>query len=307
MAYTKIKLVNLASNNELPIFRVLMNTLNISMNEAQRLIDTNKVLCNGQIIKQKNARIQGLIELVEYESKPRGIKPVFENENFALFDKESGVLTHPNGRHCKYSLCDEIWYLWGKQACVAHRLDKQTSGLILVAKNQFVAKKLKKMFENKEIHKEYLALVRGKTALNFSVNAPLALSKEYDDIKTRMQICPMSEGGKEAKSEFERLEFFQTYNASLLLCKPKTGRQHQLRLHLFHVKHSILGETLYGLSKPEIENILDEKLSLQELQKLCGASRLCLHSYRLKFKFENEEFDFYSQKDIKTEFLNALA
>ena len=303
MAYKKIKL----ENDELPAFQILMKNLKISMSDAQKLIDKKRLFCNGILITKKNQILKGEVELIIYENAPQGQKPLFDNQNFAVFDKQSGILSHPNGRNCTYSLCDEIWHLYGKEACVAHRLDRETSGLILVAKNKKTQIILKTMFEKKQIQKEYIALAYGETPLEFVCDEPMNLAGNYDSIKTRMRICPLNEGGKEARTEFKRLEFFKDINASLLLVRPLTGRQHQIRLHLFHMKHRILGEPLYGLEKTDIEAILDKKMSVDDRITITGAKRLCLHSHRLAFEFEGEKFDIISQKDIKTEFLEALS
>ena len=158
MAYTKIKL----SNNGKKAFKILMDDLKISINEAQKLIDKKRLFCDGIIVNEKNKILKGLVELIVYENNPKGVEIVFENEDFAVLEKESGVLSHPNGRHCLYSLSDEIWHLWGKEACVAHRLDKETSGVILVAKHKKAQIELKSLFEKKLIQKEYLALARGE-------------------------------------------------------------------------------------------------------------------------------------------------
>lgn len=299
MPYIKIKL----SNNGKKAFQTLKDALKISMSEAQKLIDKKRLFCDGKLVEKKNEILKGCVELIVYKNEPKGVEIVFENQDFAILEKESGVLSHPNGRHCQYSLCDEIWHLWGKNACVAHRLDKETSGLILIAKNKNSQSSLKKMFENKEIQKEYLALVFGQTQDEFRVNEAINLNNDYENFKMRMQIC---KEGKEAITEFKKLDFWKEFNASLLLCKPLTGRQHQIRLHLFHMKHKILGEYLYGLEKQEIESILDHMLSKEERVKLTGASRLLLHSQRLKFRFKNENFDISSKKDIKQEFLQSL-
>lgn len=302
MAYKKIKLINLSEDAHIPAFKVLMSTLNVSMNEAQRLIDKKRVFCNDELITHKNAPLQGQIELIEYEAVPKGLKPLFENDEFAVFDKPSGVLSHPNGRNCEYSLYDELLHLWGKNACIAHRLDKDTSGLILVAKNQKVAKNLKKKFELRQIHKEYLALVKGQSPLEFSVSLPLALA----GFKSKIKITPLNEGGKMARSEFKRLRYFKEQNATLVLCKPLTGRQHQLRIHLYASGFGIFGDTLYGLNEEQIENILDKKLNQKELVSLTGASRLCLHAHRLCFEYHGQKYDFISHKDMENELLKAL-
>lgn len=302
MAYKKIFLANVAKPGKIA-FRVIMDALNVDINEAQRLIDKKRVFCDGILLDKKNAILCGKIEIIDYESKARGLKPVFECEKFAIFDKPSGILSHPNGRNCEYSLCDEIWARYGKMAAVAHRLDKETSGLILVAKNKEAQKALKSAFEKKIIEKSYVALVFGEVNAEFIVDKAMKISSKYDEIKTRMQIC---DDGKAAKTLFKRLEFFPKFNASLVLAKPLTGRQHQIRLHLFHAGHKILGEPLYGLEKSQIEAILDKKLNLQERVDLTGAARLCLHSFGLKFEFEGQKFNFNANlNEIKKAFLRA--
>ncbi|HDZ5065157.1 TPA: RluA family pseudouridine synthase [Campylobacter jejuni] len=299
MAYTKIKL----SKNGKKAFQVLMDNLKISINEAQKLIDKRRLFCDGILIEEKNKILNGLVELIVYENNPKGVEIIFENEDFAVLEKESGILSHPNGRHCKYSLSDEIWHLWGKEACVAHRLDKETSGLILVAKNKKAQTDLKSLFEKKLVQKEYLALASGEITENFTVDKAMDLAKNYDDVKTRMQICAQ---GKRAITEFEILEYFPILNATLLLCKPLTGRQHQIRVHLHYKNHTILGDPLYGLTKEQIESILDEKLNPKQRLKLTGALRLCLHSYRLKFQYKKQNFDISSKINIKEIFNDSI-
>lgn len=422
MAYKKIKIANLlsefaasdnvAQNANLRAFKVLMNALGVSMSEAQRLIDKGRLFCNGEVVSAKNEILRGEIELISYENAPRGQKPIFDNQNFAVFDKQSGILSHPNGRNCAYSLCDEIWHLYGAQAGVAHRLDRETSGLILVAKDKKTQTIFKTLFEKRLVKKEYLALVSGQTPLEFSVDLPM--NSACDEVKTRMRLCPLSEGGKEARTEFKRLCYFSEQDllnlshemknaadknlnltetlenfasfesgferkfdesddlsclacenaferkfsensrddlpclnsfdskfdeskkrqkefsarknsacdeseiqlgkgfdfskgASLLLARPLTGRQHQIRLHLFASGFAILGEPLYGLEKADIERILDKQMSAFERVSLTGATRLCLHSNRLAFEFGGKSYDILSQRDIRAEFLRALS
>mgnify|MGYP004511720241 CR=1 FL=1 len=389
MAYKKIKIANLlsefaasenasdnvAQNANSRSFKVLMNALGVSMSEAQRLIDKRRLFCNGEVVSAKNEILRGEIELISYENAPRGQKPIFDNQNFAIFDKQSGILSHPNGRNCAYSLCDEIWHLYGAQAGVAHRLDRETSGLILVAKDKKTQTIFKTLFEKRLVKKEYLALVSGQTPLEFSVDLPM--NSACDEVKTRMRLCPLSEGGKEARTEFKRLCYFSEQDllnlshemknaadknlnltetlgnfasfesgfeskfdeskkrqkefsarknsacdeseiqlgkgfdfskgASLLLARPLTGRQHQIRLHLFASGFAILGEPLYGLEKADIERILDKQMSAFERVSLTGATRLCLHSNRLTFEFGGKSYDILSQRDIRAEFLRALS
>ena len=273
------------------------------MREAQRLIDKGRLICDSMVVSEKNALLSGEICLIEYETNPRGLKPIFECDKFAVFDKPSGVLSHPNGRHCEYSLNDEIWSLYGREASVAHRLDCETSGLIVVGKDKNAVVNLKKLFENREVYKSYVALAHGKISENLRIEASMDLANDYDDVKMRMRIC---EDGKSAVTEISPIEYFADIDATLVRAVPLTGRQHQIRLHLFYVEHKILGEPLYGLARPQIENILDKEMSEIERILTTGARRLLLHSDEICFKFDGVEYKIKSKFDAKDEFYKLV-
>jgi len=273
------------------------------MREAQRLIDKGRLTCGGEVISEKNALLSGEICLIEYETNPRGLKPIFECEKFAVFDKPSGVLSHPNGKHCQYSLNDEIWSLYGREASVAHRLDCETSGLIVVGKDKNAVVNLKKLFENRQVYKSYVALAHGKISENLRIEANMDLANDYDDVKMRMRIC---QDGKSAVTEISPIEYLADIDATLVRAVPLTGRQHQIRLHLFHVEHKILGEPLYGLSRPQIEKILDKEMSEIERILTTGAPRLLLHSDEICFKFNGVKYKIKSKFDAKDEFYKLV-
>ena len=265
------------------------------MREAQRLIDKGRLICDGAVVGEKNALLSGEICLIEYETNPRSLQPIFECDKFAVFDKPSGVLSHPNGRHCEYSLNDEIWSLYGREASVAHRLDCETSGLIVVGKDKNAVVN----FENRQVYKSYVALVHSKISENLRIEANMDLANDYDDVKMRMRIC---EDGKSAVTEILPLEYFADIDATLVRAVPLTGRQHQIRLHLFHVEHKILGEPLYGLARPQIEKILDKEMSEIERILTTGAPRLLLHSDEICFKFDGVEYKIKSKFDARNKF-----
>ncbi len=273
------------------------------MREAQRLIDKGRLICDGVVINEKNALLSGEICLIDYETNPRGLKPIFECDKFAVFDKPSGVLSHPNGRHCEYSLNDEIWSLYGQEASVAHRLDCETSGLIVVGKDKNAVVNLKKLFENRQVYKSYVALAQGKISEILRIEANMDLANDYDDVKMRMRIC---EDGKSAVTEILPIEYFADIDATLVRAVPLTGRQHQIRLHLFHVEHKILGEPLYGLSRPQIEKILDKEMSERERILITGAPRLLLHADEIRFKFDGVEYKIKSKFDAEEEFYKLV-
>ncbi len=282
-----------------PAFSFLMREFDLGMKEAQRWVDRYRVYKDGICIREKNAKLSGEVEVVVYTPISRGLKAIYEEEDFVVYDKPSGILVHPTSRDCEYCLFDEILADWGKEAHIVHRLDKQTSGLIMVAKNKKAESKLKILFEKRQVQKTYLALVHGRVEGDLHVNAPLKLNSNYEDIKVRMLV---HEDGKESVTDVKPLKYFKDIDATLVKALPKTGRQHQIRVHLFHVKHPIIGDNLYGVSTEVAKEYLDGKMNKEDCKKILGASRLLLHAQGLEFKYEGREFYFESKKDIERDF-----
>ncbi|MDR1460581.1 MAG: RluA family pseudouridine synthase [Campylobacteraceae bacterium] len=286
-------------NEPVKAWAFLTRELGFSMKEAQRAIDRKQLLQNGCVVRRKSDMINGVATLLFYEPRPKGLLPIYENEFFALFDKPSGVLAHPKDRTTAYSLNDEIKYLYGKNANIVHRLDKETSGLLMVSKNKSEERWLKKLFEEKNVRKEYIALVKGEIQEPFIIEAPILINNNYDEIK--LKVC-IDAQGKRAITEIFPIKYFKDLNATLVKAIPKTGRQHQIRVHLFHVEHSIVGDPIYGQTSQTGADYLDGKLSFKERVKLCGASRVLLHAYALSFTYRDTEYNLKSNHDAQTEF-----
>ncbi|MDY4451886.1 MAG: pseudouridine synthase, partial [Campylobacter sp.] len=157
MGYELVK-IGFAKNER--VFSALKR-LGFSMKKAQNLCDKGRILGSSARTLAKNELFSGELFMIDYVCYPKGLEPVFETDDFAVFDKPSGICSHPNGRNSPYNMYDEIWHLYGREACVAHRLDAETSGLLLVAKTKNSAKELKALFEERKVLKSYLALVRG--------------------------------------------------------------------------------------------------------------------------------------------------
>lgn len=282
-----------------PAYAFLMDVLGLGMKEAQRYVDRGRLYQEGVVITEKNQRIVGSVEVVVYEPHSQGLAPCFEEEDFALFDKPSGLLVHPTSRKTSYSLHDEILHYFGDQAKIVHRLDRETSGLILVAKHKKAEVALKQCFEKRQVDKTYLALVRGHMKTPLHVDAPLLNNQEYGDIKLRMVV---DEAGKPSQTEFEPLCYFPDIDATLVKATPHTGRQHQIRVHLFHVKHPILGDPLYGVPTWVSERYLDEVLLEEERLQWMGAKRLLLHANTLAFSLEGKQYAFTSPQETQALF-----
>jgi 23S rRNA pseudouridine1911/1915/1917 synthase len=199
-----------------------------------------------------------------------------------LFEKFSGVLVHPNTMATPYSLLDEIRAIAGDNANAVHRIDMETSGLLLASKHKRAESYLKTSFESRKIQKSYLAWVDGKLTEPFSSSEPIKINNDYSETKHKVFI---SAEGKASHTDFTPLEYDETLDATLVACYPHTGRTHQIRVHLFHVKHPILGDPIYGTTFKAANAYLEEELSDDDRMIQMGASRLMLHAQSLSFPY----------------------
>lgn len=208
----------------------------------------------------------------------KGYTIIFENDDFIAVDKASGVLTIPD-RHddTQPSLYKMLNNKYGK-IFIVHRLDRDTSGLILFAKNEVTHKYLSQLFEQRKIEKNYLGIVRGSMpAQKGSVNEPIA---EHPFRKGEMTV---SKKGKPSLTDYEVLEDHGIY--SLVLFDIHSGRTHQIRVHTKFIGHPIVGDTVYGDRKPVLLSSFKKKykLSQHDEEERPILSRLALHSHRLLF------------------------
>ena len=286
-------------------FLYLMKELGYTQKEAQRLIAKGRLLVNGEPLTKAGADIEGEFEFIYFEPITKGLKPTFEEEQFVVFDKPSGVLIHPQNRNTPYSLIDELKYQFGKDANIAHRIDQETSGLVLCAKNKESERDIKMMFQERDMQKTYLALVHGKFENELCVEAPL-LRAEDESAIVRM-VVKVHESGKPSKTEFKPLEYFIEHDVTLVECKPYTGRQHQIRVHLFHVKHPIVGDPIYGQNEKDIVRFLDKELLAKERILKSGSSRLLLHASELEFELYGQKYHIRSDVNFKDVVLKNIS
>ena len=180
---------------------------------------------------------------------------LFENDDLLVVNKPAGMVVHPAAGHASGTLVNavlgydaELEGIGGEQRPgVVHRLDKETSGLILLAKNERTHRWLQDQFRLRKVEKTYLALVDGKPPTpSGRVEAPVGRDPKN---RKRMAIVPLSKG-REAISEYKTLESFK--NHTLLEFHPLTGRTHQIRLHCGFLKCPIVGDEIYGRKNPSL-------------------------------------------------------
>ena len=258
----------------------------------------HKLLKNARIVDHKNRRLQkgkvlksGYIEVLIFEPITKGLKPLFQTEHFALFDKPSGLLVHPTIRSTEYTLLDEIRYQFGEEAKLLHRIDAETSGLILVSKNGYAQYLLKEMFEEKKFVKKYKALVEHEVKEEILIDTKISTSEGI--IKLKMQT---STEGKESSTRIRPIAYNKVKNQTLVEAIPYTGRQHQIRVHLNSIGHRIVGDPIYGLDESFVDDFLNDKIEKSERIKTTGALRLMLHAYYLEFTFLNTRYIFCSKQ-----------
>ncbi|KAA9039593.1 RluA family pseudouridine synthase [Ginsengibacter hankyongi] len=227
----------------------------------------------------------------------RGVSIIFENEDFIAVNKSAGMLTIPD-RHdeTQLSLYKILSQQYGK-IFIVHRLDRDTSGLVLFAKNEVTHKYLSQLFEKRNIEKIYLGIVKGslpdKTG---TINEPIA---EHPVHKGVMAI---HKKGKPSLTEYKVLEDYGIYSA--VQFNIQSGRTHQIRVHMKYAGHPIACDAVYGDGKPILLSSFKKKykLSKGEEEERPILNRLALHSYRLNFKDANNNLHTLEApvpKDIK--------
>ena len=267
-------------------FLFVMKTLNFTQGQAQRHVAKGRLLIDGKSIFYTGLKVKGLVEMVFFRAKPKGVKPTFQTNDFMVFDKPSGVLVHPNTMSTPYSMLDEVRGIAGNSANSTHRIDMETSGLLLSSKHKKAESFLKQLFEKRTIKKSYLAWIDGELKDSFTSKESISVNKDGYE-KTKHKVFIDNINGKLSHTDFIPLEYDSNLDATLVACYPHTGRTHQIRIHLFHVKHPILGDPIYGTSYDASDKYLDEVLSKEERLKEMGASRLMLHAQSLTFTYKN--------------------
>ena len=206
---------------------------------------------------------------------------IFENDELVAINKPAGLLTIPDREQSEKSLKEMLQDKYGSIFTV-HRLDKDTSGLVIFAKNETAHKYLSKLFEDRKVEKYYLGIVIGspenKTGM---IDAPISEHPLYKGLMT------VHRNGKPSQTGYEVLEANKNY--SLVSFQLHTGRTHQIRVHAKNIGHPLAFDTLYGDGKPVLLSSIKKKfkLSKHDEEERPMINRLALHSYKLSFEDMN--------------------
>jgi 23S rRNA pseudouridine1911/1915/1917 synthase len=252
-----------------------------SRSEVQKIIASGRVLRRALPAKASSRLKAGEIVLIRYPKRPEppclveSLAILYEDERLIAIDKPAGVLSHPTDKIVDNAVTSIIRRQRPElSAKLVHRLDRETSGVLLLAKDVKTARVLCRMFFERRVEKEYLAVVRGRVEWDRKTLCA-SIGRENGEIKVRQAVG----AGPMAQTEFERLEV--AAESSLIRARPRTGRLHQIRVHLAYLGHPVLGDKLYTSGGESYLKAVYRTLSAEDLKEL-GASRQLLHAERLR-------------------------
>ena len=237
------------------IDKYLAEELGISRSTVKKMIDEGFVLVNGKEVKASLILSEadelfvkdGFIKEASFEAEDIPINIVYEDDDLLVINKKSGMVVHPGNGNTSGTLVNALMRytknLSNKEAFrpgIVHRIDKDTSGLMLVAKNDKAHDILAEGFKNKTIKREYIALVCGVIGEDSGViDAPIGR-----DAKDRKKMCVTSENSKKAVTHFKVLKRYEHYTLLRLILD--TGRTHQIRVHMKYIGHPVYNDPVYG-------------------------------------------------------------
>ena len=265
-----------------------------SRSEISKIISTGGVSVNTAI-ETKPSKILKFNDVIEMKDSPKvknanklnsnfKLNIKYEDDDLMVISKDSGISVHPGVKTNSETLIDllllsrpEILNVGEpERPGIVHRLDKGTSGLMIIAKKNEILRNLKNQFKQRKIFKEYLTIVNGITKESGIINAPIG--RHPANRKKRALIS----SGKEAHTSYEKLE--NNEELSFLKVIIKTGRTHQIRVHLSSIGHPVYGDQMYSNSYKN------------------SKKRILLHSYRIKFFHPNKKINIDIKDSIPKEF-----
>ncbi len=207
----------------------------------QRFIENGFVKVDGELIKKANQKFPDGVKIDlkipdDLKHADVKLKTIYEDDNCLVVNKPNGLLSEAKGEYCPERTLADFGY-------IAHRLDRDTSGVMILAKSEPVQKFFKKQFQDRKVHKTYYAVVEGRPKLDEArIDLPMIRDKKRP---TTFRVDP---NGKEAETFYKVLKSNDKY--SLLELRPTSGRTHQLRVHMKYIGHPILGDPVYGSGEP---------------------------------------------------------
>ena len=255
---------------------------NYSRGHIQKWIKDGDLEVNGQQIKPKQTLLANDVITVNFWEEPQIIDLpedipltiIYEDHDILIINKPSGLVVHPGSGNNKGTLVNallahdnDLGFL--PRAGIVHRLDKDTSGLMVVSKTELSYMNLIEQLKKRSVKRTYLAMVVGEPVSSRIIDEPIG---RHPKIRTRQAI---TKKGKEAITRFSKLESFNGY--SLLRVNLETGRTHQIRVHLSHIGYPIIGDPVYG-NRNKFSSGTDERMK----RIISGFKRQALHAEEIE-------------------------
>jgi 23S rRNA pseudouridine1911/1915/1917 synthase len=259
-------------------------------------------------IVMKIARIDVRILIHTYSQSVQNLfEIIYEDSELLAINKSAGLVCHPTKTDEYSSLISRVRMYLGKEAHpqLVNRLDRETSGVTIVAKSAVAARQVRKIWESREVKKEYLAIVHGHVqSQHGTIDARLG---KDESSKVAVKDCVRADGAQ-ALTEYWVEKRFQRAGHpsgfSLLRVRLHTGRKHQIRIHLAHIGHSIVGDKLYGGDEDLYLALVEDRLTDEQQQRLILRNQ-ALHANRVRFDWNGTEKSFEAQpEEIFRKFLN---
>ena len=239
--------------------KTVAQALNLSRSRIKELLEDDRILVNGSVEKpsyqvQEEDQIQVDLpeaEEVEILPEPMDLDIVYEDQDLVVVNKPKGLVVHPAPGHHTGTLvngllahCQDLSGINGKlRPGIVHRIDKDTSGLLIICKNDHSHREIAKQLQDKTCHREYVALVHHPFDHDHgTINAPIGR-----DEKDRQKMAVTAKNSKSAITHFRVLKNYKDY--ALVSCLLETGRTHQIRVHMQYIGHPVVGDPKYGYRK----------------------------------------------------------
>jgi len=254
-----------------------------SRSQIQRWISQGNLLVNGEILRAKDKVHTGdemsldpiFKNRVSWEGEDIPINILHEEEDFLIINKSSGLVMHPGAGCHNGTLANALAFHFPElkqlpRCGIVHRLDKDTSGLLVVAKNEKFRNFFVTKLQDREVYKQYEAIVVGQVIGSFSIDQPLER-----DPRNRVKMR-VTDFGRDALSHVSLIKFYEGYSHVSIVIE--TGRTHQIRVHLSHQKLPIIGDSLYNP-----RNIIAKNTPKDLISQIQNFSRQALHASRIRF------------------------
>ena len=239
--------------------KYLMEELDVSRSKVQKLINNDKILVNGNVSKASYVvKLDDLIQVISMEDEVMNVEAedipldiIYEDEYLLVVNKPSGMVVHPGNGNYNHTLVNALMYHCNKLSTIngdvrpgiVHRIDADTSGLLLVAKDDNAHNDLAKQISEKSVVRKYVCLVQGVINEDTAtIDAPIGRDKN-----NRKKMCVTGDNSKDAVTNIRVLERYS--NATLIECSLETGRTHQIRVHMEYINHPVVNDPVYGFNK----------------------------------------------------------